>query len=204
MKLVKERDKIIYCYNIILNSENKYPVNLFELQKDKRTLLKLTDISKLFKLKSFKRLEDEVDIDLLEFLGMKNVFYFDKFNIKTYYVDLNCLKLMNKYPKINTCWVYLVYRKILKLENIKENSKITGIDLKKKFYKYMRNNFKIYNNRGEEIRPYNEYMKDNDYIYRNGMRGGNIMNFTSYKLNEIIKNIKEKRLKGANNYEIKK
>ena len=124
------------------------------------------------------------------------MFYYDKYDIKTYFIDLNCIKLIEKYPKVNTYLVYLVYQKILKLEKIKKNSKYTGIDLKKKFYKYMRNNFKIYNNRGEEITSYDEYMEKNDYIYRNGMRGGNIMNFTSYMLNEIIKNIKEKRLKG--------
>ena len=124
------------------------------------------------------------------------MFYYDKYDIKTYFIDLNCIKLIEKYPKVNTYLVYLVYQKILKLEMIKKNSIYTGIDLKKKFYKYMRNNFKIYNNRGEEITSYDEYMEKNDYIYRNGMRGGNIMNFTSYMLNEIIKNIKEKRLKG--------
>nr|DAN63650.1 MAG TPA: hypothetical protein [Herelleviridae sp.] len=195
MKLVHERDKIIYCYNIILNLKTRHPLNLFELQKDKRTLLKLSDVVKVLGLKEYKRCEEQTDIDLLEFLGMKNVFYYDKYDIKTYFIDLNCIKLIEKYPKVNTYWVYLIYQKIIKLEKIKENSKYTGIDLKKKFYKYMRNNFKIYNNRGEEIISYDKYMKENDYIYRNGMRGGNIMNFTSYKLNEIIRNIKEKRLK---------
>lgn len=202
MKLVHERDKIIYCYNIILNLKTRHPSNLFELQKDKRTLLKLSDVVKVLDLKEYKRCEEQTDIDLLEFLGMKNVFYYNKYDIKTYFIDLNCIKLIENYPKVNTYWVYSLYQKIIKLEKIKENSRCTGIDLKKKFYKYMRNNFKIYNNRGEEIRPYNEYMKENGYIYRNGMRGGNIMNFTNYRLNEIIRNIKEKRLKELNKNEV--
>ena len=162
MKFKNEREKVIVCTNIIFNDNNKYTVTLYRHKINNKSLLRFLDIKGVLDYKN----EGFTDSDLIDFVGLKNLYYIEKYDKFSYFIEIDKIDIVKDYMGITDEDIELFKKKVEVIRNIANTKDKTGIDLKKNYYKYIKNDLKVLNQYGEELLSYEKYMKMNRFRYK--------------------------------------
>lgn len=162
MKFKSERDKVIVGKNIIFNDNNKYATTLYKNKINNKSLIQLIDIKRVLDYKN----TGFTDSDLIDFVGLKNLYYIEKYDKFSYFIEIDKIDILKDYMEITDENIELFKKKVEIIRDIASNKDKTGIDLKKNYYKYVKNDLKVLNQYGEELLPYEKYMKMNGFRYR--------------------------------------
>lgn len=162
MKFKSERDKVIVGSNIIFNDSNKYATTLYKNKINNKSLIRLLDIKRVLDYKN----TEFTDSDLIDFVGFKNLYYIEKYDKFSYFIEIDRIDILKDYMGITDENIELFKKKVEIIRDIASNKDKTGIDLKKNYYKYVKNDLKVLNQYGEELLSYKKYMKMNGFRYK--------------------------------------
>lgn len=134
MKFKSERDKVIVGKNIIFNDNNKYATTLYKNKINNKSLIQLIDIKRVLDYKN----TGFTDSDLIDFVGFKNLYYMEKYDKFSYFIEVDKIDILKDYIGITNENIKLFKKKVEVIRNIANNKDKTGIDLKKNYYKYVK------------------------------------------------------------------
>lgn len=161
MKLKNEREKVIVCNKVLFNDNKNVAITLYKHKLNNKSLIYLLSVKNIFDYKN----EGFTDSDLIDFISLKRLYYLEKYDKYSYFIDVDKLNIIGEYMGISLEDIELFKKKVALIRDIDKNKKMNGIDLKKGFYKYVKDDLRVLNHLGEELTSYNEYMKKNKHIY---------------------------------------